>query len=100
MYDLLAQLSSIEDGITVSRQEKDFQLLNRIGEVINQRLTEAGLSEYCHATSMSCGTHYNPLWCDVGYEQTVEYTISLLYTEGDRSFQYDFHYTVTLTTIE
>lgn len=100
VYDLLTQLAYVEDGITVSRQEKDFQLLTRIGEVINQRLTEAGLSESCHATSMSCGTHYNPLWCDVGYEQTVEYSVSLLYTEGDRSFQYTFSYTVTLTTTE
>lgn len=100
IYDLLAQLTFIEEAITVSHQEKDFQLLSRIHEIIDQKLADAGLSDICRATSMSCGSYYNPLWCDVGYEQTVEYSVSLLYTEGDRSFQYTFHYTVTVTTTE
>lgn len=100
VYDLLAQLASIEDAITASHQAKDFQLLSCIREIVEGKLADAGLSDSCRVTSMSCGNHYNPLWCDIGYEQNVEYSVSFLYTEGDRSFQYTFRNTVILTTIE
>ena len=49
---------------------------------------------------MQTGQHYNPLWCDVGYEQSVEYSASLMYREGEQTYTYTFRRTVILKTVE
>ena len=100
IYDLLKQSTVIEDGLFVSLSESNFQLLDSISAIIDQKIIDAGLGEVCRTSSMSCGGYYNPIWCDPGYEQLVEYSVTLLYTEGDIQYQYTFRNTVTLTTTE
>ena len=99
LYDRLAQLAVMEE-LSVSVQEDDFQLLDIVREQVENKLSESGLSGQCMLTSMSNGGYHNPLWCEPGYQQTVEYSVSYLYTEGEYSYQYTFRYTVIITTTE
>lgn len=99
IYDLLAQIVTV-DVITASLQEDQFGLLDAIYAVIEQQIADAGLSEVCRTSSSSCSSHYNPLWCDVGYEQNVDYSMTLLYQDGEQQYQYTFHRTVILKTVE
>lgn len=99
IYDLLAQIAGIDD-LTVSIRESSFQLLDIVHENVEQKLSASGLSDCCMITGMSNGGYYNPLWCDPGYQQTVEYSVSFLYTEGEHRYQYTFHNTVIITSTE
>ena len=99
IYALLEQLVTI-DEITASLQAEQFGLLDAVCAAVEQRIIDAGLSDICRTSSMSCGQHYNPLWCNVGYEQSVDYSVTLMYTEGEQTYTYTFRRTVTLITVE
>lgn len=99
LYDLLAQIIVLED-LTVSRTEEQFQPLEIVRVTMEQRLQDMGLSESCTLTSLSAGGYYNPCWCDVGYEQSIEYSVSILYTESGKTYQYTFRNSVKVTTTE
>ena len=99
LYDLLAQITTVNE-VSASLQLEQFQLLDTIHMIIDHGIADAGLSEVCRIGSMSCGQHYNPLWCDVGYEQTVEYSATLMYREGEQTYTYTFRRTVILKTVE
>ncbi len=99
LYDQLVQLTTV-DSINASVQDSSFQLLEQISLLIDQRLQNEGLNDRCQTTSFSTGSYYNPLWCDPGYEQAVEYTVSIMYREGDTVYYYTFSHQVILRTTE
>lgn len=100
LYRLFEQLVTLEDGIVVSRQDTDFQLLNHIRLVVEQRIADAGLAGQVHIPTMSSGQHRDPIWCEPGFEQTAEYSLDLEYTEGEELYSFTFRCTVTVKTVE
>ena len=88
------------DEVTASFQSNQFQLMDTIHAIIDQQIADAGMSKMCRISSMQTGQHYNPLWCDIGYEQIVDYSVDIVFQYGEQTYQYTFRRTVKLTTIK
>ena len=99
IYDQIAEIAEPSPVIEVSRSGSlDFYDIICRNARIN--LNEAGLSDICYLSGFSSGGYSYPIWCDVGYEQTITYSISFLYTDCDISETFTFTYTVTVITTE
>ncbi|MBR2895915.1 MAG: hypothetical protein IKC03_09730 [Oscillospiraceae bacterium] len=98
IYDLLAEYAVIKQGFTVSAEAESFDVSEQIQSALEQNLTDAGLADYCRISSMSVGQHYNPVWCNPGYEQHIAYTVSFAYRDEQITQSYSYSATVTVTT--
>ena len=100
IYDQIANCVSVPISLSVSAEEESYDMSAAIFDIFRSELNNAGLSDICHLSSLSFGSHYNPVWCDPGYEQIIDFTVSVEFTHGTTIQHFTFTSTLTLLTTE